>query len=190
MRAAPQPTRSSPPAAVSAPASVRARAAALPAGCASPPRTSTLWISVKPVPADIAPSVEPCTPTAAIAARSASDSNHSSVSSSVDIDSERITRNMSRPPSRRSFHASFASGPSGVEADLRQPRHRRAVRGIEDRYRALEERDEVGPARGVALGELADRRERLGVASRHRQREALAAGQQRDVPRGSARRIG
>ena len=46
----------------------------------------------KPVPADIEPSVWPWMPTAAIAALSSSDSNHSSVSSTVDIDIERITR--------------------------------------------------------------------------------------------------
>ena len=52
----------------------------------------------------------------ASAARMESDSNHSSVSSNADIGSARMTRNMSRGPSRRRCSPSFASGkPSASE---------------------------------------------------------------------------
>jgi len=53
-----------------------------------------------------------------IAALSGSDSNHSSVNSIADIDRLRITRNMSLPPSLRSFNASAASGSPSVRQSI------------------------------------------------------------------------
>jgi len=49
-----------------------------------------------------------------MAALSGPDSNHSSVNSIAVIARLRTTRNMSRRPSRRSFHASAASGRPSV----------------------------------------------------------------------------
>jgi hypothetical protein len=72
-------------------------------------------------------------PTAAIAAFSSSDSNHSSVNSTVDIDIARITPNMSLPPRRRSVQCQLRQRPAFRQADVRQARHRRAVRRIEER---------------------------------------------------------
>ena len=65
------------------------------------------------------PSVEPCTASAPSAALMGSDSNHSSVNSTADIDRLRMTRNMSFEPRRRSRHASAASGrPCSIIAAL------------------------------------------------------------------------
>ncbi len=125
-------------------------------------------------------------PSPPMAALSGSDSNHSSVNSTADIDRLRMTRNMSLPPSRRSFSASDASGrPSDAPGDFRQARHRRCVRGVEERCRRVHERDELRPARGVARRQSLDRVERRRVVGVGRQPQRAAVGQHRPVQAGS-----
>ena len=62
-------------------------------------------------------------------------------------------------------------------------RHRRAVSGVEEVRGRVHEADELGPARGIARRQPANRVERAGVVGRGRQSQRSAIGQQGDVRR-------
>ena len=118
------------------------------------------------------PSVEPWTASAPSAALIGSDSNHSSVNSTADIDRLRMTRNMSlrtqatQPPCERGQRPTLFD-----HRRVGETRHRRALGYVEERRGRVHELHELGPARGIAFRQPPDRIERGRVARVRREPE-------------------